>query len=182
MKNLIFICCMLAVISACNPPRDKIELTDIDINYVKLLDQEIKNLVNMHAGVEKSIYYQGKNEKKTIDTPDWNKELRPFLECNIQSPAFEKLYAETRRVSGDSLILVYTAKTDKSEVRKLEIYLLRQKLDSIRAELFRQNSYFTLNETLQYAPNQGYLICGSQKMMFAVETVYRIEARFMLPS
>lgn len=182
MKNLICTFCILALISACNPPQDKIKPADIDINYVRLLDQEIKNLVNIHAGLDKSIYYQGKKEKKIIDTPDWNKELRPFLECNIQTPAFDKLYSESRRVSGDSLILVYTAKTDKSEVRKLEIYMLRQKLDSIRAELFRQNSYFTLNETLQYAPNQGYLICGSQKMMFAVETVYRIEARFMLPS
>ena len=182
MKNVFLITCFLVLISACNTPQEKINTTDIDFNYIKLLDQEIKNLSNMHAGLQKSIYYQGKNEKKTIDAPDWDKELRPFFQCNIQTPAFNKLYSESRRVSGDSLILVYTARTDKSEVRRLEIYLLRLKLDSIRAELFRQNSYFTLNETLQYAPDYGYLISGSQKMMFASETVYRIEARLMLPS
>lgn len=181
MKNIFYSILCMALVS-CASDTQKSKLAETEIDYAQLIDQEIKNLGNLHCGLEKTIYYQGKIEKKVIDNPDWNRELRPFLQLNIQTPAFDKLYTSSQRVSGDSLIMIYTAKTAKSEVRKLEIYLLHQKLDSISAELFRQNSYFTLNETLQYAPNQGYLISGAQKMMFAAETVYRIEAHFMLPS
>ena len=182
MRKFVTLLLSVAFISACTTSPQNSKPDEAEVNYAHLIDQEIKKLMDMHAGLEKTIYYQGNIEKKIIDHPDWNKELRPFLQCNIQTPAFDKLFSESRRVSGDSLILVYSAKTDKSEVRKLEIYMLNQRLDSISAELFRQNSYFMLNETLQYAPSQGYLISGSQKMMFAAETVYRIEAHFMLPS
>jgi hypothetical protein len=64
----------------------------------------------------------------------------------------------------------------------LEVVVVNRQLGKIEASLFKKNSYFTLNESLLFRAGDGYRIKGSQKMMLAAETIYRIEAKFKVPS
>lgn len=181
MKILTFIACCFLLLSGCKDPNAN-DNADFDFNYAILLNKELDDLKKSEATIEKKIYYQGKSETKTLDMPEWEKELRPFVECNIQTPAFDKLYSEEKRTSGDSLIYTFKAKTEKPEIRVLEVIIVKQRLKIIEASLFKKNSYFTLNESLLYRAGEGYRIQGSQKMMLAAETIYRIEAKFKVPS
>jgi hypothetical protein len=181
MKILAFLTCFALLITGCTDPV-KSDKSDFDFNYSTLLSKELEKLKTSNAIIEKKIYYQGKIETKTIEQPQWEKELRPFMECNIQTPAFDKLYSENKRVSGDSIIYTFKAKTDKPEIRVLEVVVVNRQLGKIEAFLFKKNSYFTLHESLLLRAGDGYRIKGSQKMMLAAETIYRIEAKFKVPS
>lgn len=157
------------------------ESEKFDISYPALIDKVSQQLQSQHVKLEKTIYYQGKVQKREINNPLWASELRPFTECNVQTPEFSKLYKVERKNSNDTLYLTYIAITDKSEIRKLELVIFNEQPEKIKAEIFRKNSYFTLSENLLFDKNQGYKIDGTQKMMFASETVYSIEARFLKP-
>lgn len=181
MKILTLVVGFFLMLSGCKNPSVS-NNSDFEFNYADLLNKELDGLKKSKAIIEKKIYYQGKSETKILKSPEWDKELRPFVECNIQTPAFNKLYSNEKRISGDSLIFSFKAKSEKQEIRLLEVTLVKQQLKCIEASLFKKNSYFTLNESLLYRAGEGYRIKGSQKMMLAAETVYHIEAKFKVPS
>lgn len=147
-----------------------------DINYLELLKKDIAFLNQIGADLNKTIIYSGKKESKNLNAPNWDKELMPFINCDIQKPGFEKLYTISNRVSGDSTIILYSANSPSLQIRNLEIVLLHNTLNLVIADVHKKNTYFELNEQLIYSSRKGYIIKGSQKMMFASETIYQVEA------
>ena len=171
---------LVLFISGCVANGDS-ESAKFDISYSAMLEKVSEQLTDQHIRLEKTIYYQGKVQKRVIENPVWKSELRPYIDCNVQTPEFSKLYSVEKHKTNDTLYLTYTAITEKSEIRKLELVLFKDRPEKIKAELFRKNSYFTLSENLLFEYNKGYKINGNQKMLFANETVYSIEARFVKP-
>lgn len=176
--KLICLCLVLLVVSACStkPMRDQ---NSFELDYSELVRSEIKKLNDSGLCLKKEITYSGDTEEKTNSNPDWARELRPFLDCDVQKPSFDKLYTSQTNHSGDSTFILYTARGKSSQVRKLEIILLQKNLKRINARIYKKNSYFELAETLEYNSMEGYSIKGSQKMLFASETAYQLKAQFM---
>jgi hypothetical protein len=178
MIRLIIFLSVLLSFTGCTTKPVK-EQTPFEVNYRELLDEEITGLEVSERCLKKHIYYSGNKESKTDSTPDWRRELRPFMDCDVQKPSFDKLYTASTSYSGDSTLISYTARGESSQVRQVDILLLQKKLNKINARIRKKNSYFELAETLEFRSMDGYTIKGSQKMLFASETVYQIEAQFM---
>ena len=181
MKYTLLLLFALGCISSCSIPAEN-EKPVFQINYLALMDKEIAILEDNKSEISKTIYYNRTRESKNFRHPDWRTELRPFLACNVQTPATDKLYSVFNRNSGDSLIISYIAKEENLEIRSLEIILIKNKFEGAKAILFKKNSYFTLRESLHYTSLRGYTISGAQKMMLAAETIYRVQAQFVKPS
>ena len=139
-------------------------------------EKQITDLTNQHTSLQKRITKDGTSEEKIQAQPDWKKELRPFTDCDINRPAWFKGYRIDTLQTISETHLLYTALEEKLAVRKMDIALLQDSVQSITIMLEKKNAYFNSSQSLMYIPGKSYRINGSQKVIMADPINYEINA------
>lgn len=177
MKKIIPYSFLLLTFISCSDNEQKLE----EITFYNLRTELTRQAADNHErglGIVKTIERGGKQEQKIFQKPDWLSELRPFMDCDLNKPAYATAYHKDSVQQNDTLLIIYTAVEKKLAVRELKLQMLKGKLVGMSADVARSNSYFSLHEQLSYIPGVSYSIIGKQHTVLAGENKYSITSQF----
>ena len=150
-----------------------------DIAY--FFKQESVALQKNKMKIVKQIIKDGAKDLKTFDNINWQKELKPFADCDINKPAWINSYlTDTITLKNGGITITYTAKEEKLPVRRIKISFTNENLiEDIVIRKERHNFYYRSDDWFVYRAMKGFEIKGSQKVHFLDETIYEISAIFI---
>ncbi|MBL7923224.1 MAG: hypothetical protein JNL88_03410 [Bacteroidia bacterium] len=151
------------------------------------MQNEIRHLQEGDFFLLKEITYKGKKELIQVNKPDWEKELKPFVDADISLPGLTHAYEVDSALIADTssgktvrcTVRHYTAKEKKTAVQKLSVWQWENGNTRLSVELKKSNSWFSLEQRMDYTSGTGYTITGKQKMTIGDPAGYNISARFM---
>ncbi len=142
--------------------------------------QQAKTLQANTAYLQKKITKDGKVEQKIFNQVDWQKELKPFSDCDINKPAWINSYLMDTVFSNYNTILKYSARETSLPIQQLIVVFENDKLRQLTINKQSANSYYTAKNDYVFVPDSGFTITGSQEVMLAQKTNYSITAKFMV--
>lgn len=177
MKHFAVVALMMLL--SCNTTEE--QPTDSFFNLRRYFTGHIRMLKAQNAELNKTVFSEGDTSSRRIANPDWNKELHPFLECDLNRPGWARSY-KTDSLNRDSLlILEYTALEPCLRVRRLEIIQKHGVVVRINAECAQGNTWFSARQSLTFENGKGYDIRGCQKVILADSSTYRINVQIVIP-
>lgn len=175
MKNTLLFLILILVLSSCsNSPSERLSGYFSISNF---LSAEENLLKKNKLWLLKEVTYEGKKEVQSIHHPDWDQELKPFLESAIDKPSNVNAYSIDSITKPGTVI--YLAKEKKVPVKRMAISYTDNKPQVIHIEFEKSNSWFLHKQNLTYTSGKGYQIEGEQKMALGKTTKYTIVCRFM---
>ena len=143
------------------------------------LNEESKQHQKLKTRLEKEVIRDEFKESKNIESPNWEHELKPFFESDIDKPAWHLAY-DCDTVQTDSLLqIVYVALDEKAPVRRMQIDYLHQQIQKIEIQFEKLNPWFSLKRKLIYQHLLGYHIEGEQHMVLSDPSRFAINVKFI---
>ena len=130
--------------------------------FTQILDFK-QEITGLSGELIKTVTLNNKIETQTISKPNWEIELKPFLDADFNTPANQDDFTRTERVSSlTGLKDVIWVSNDNSSVKKA-VYRYENK-ECVAAVIYlnKESAVYTHEEILTYLPNSGYSIENSQ--------------------
>jgi hypothetical protein len=140
--------------------------------------QEATRLGNLTHTVVKYIQRNKETDSSAQTVRDWKKELEPFRQCNIAKPSMKNSYQADTTMNGDLITIRYTALEDKLVVRNAVVVREGQKIRELHFTTQEENELYRTTRQLDYFPETGYTITGSQKVVLGNKTGYSVKAQW----
>lgn len=156
MRNWIYI--FVFFIAACQAEKKEAPLKPAFGELEQYFIDETGKLVSSGKALEKILVTNEKMEVKTLKTPDWNAEMRPFLDTFKGNKENTSAYIIDSLQIGVSKILKFTARDTSQEIRNVTVFLHEPVTDSIIINKATANSYYKSTETLVYASPGNFRI------------------------
>ncbi len=178
MIRSIFLYVLMIFICGCTgEPVSKDDIHFFDLkNY---FNSQQKNLAERRVSIDKTINRNGITEHRKFELTDWEKELRPFQEADINKPAWKKSYRMDAVSEKGNSKIVYTSKEEKLAVKKMEISFRDDTVTQVHISIEKKNSYYLAQQELEYTPGKGYSISGKQKVIMGDSISYLINTSFI---
>jgi hypothetical protein len=136
------------------------------------------NSLNKVVSVRKTVTVNGKAEIKNIVVRNWREELSPFINADINRPAWNDKYLIKETVLPDgSNQKEYYALMDILKTRNI---IVRQLGEATNISILNQEKTLSTDNTTQliYQTGQGYSIKTTQRLLNSVDTII-IDAKFV---
>jgi hypothetical protein len=140
---------------------------------------ESLRLARAGTALRKTVGEGEKTESKTIRTPGWEKELRPFLACGIGQAAWRNSYRVDSARQGETLTVTWTATEKAPPVSLLTITFRDDRPVLVTAEKSTGNLYADAAIRFRYVADSGFLIESVQKVIFKKAHLIRVEGLFL---
>jgi hypothetical protein len=176
MRILFLVGVFFLVVSCSEKQQASVEPTYFDLKSFFKKEAESLKLTGMH--IRKKIITGNDLEQKEFTNINWEKELRPFSESDINKPAWKLSYLVDTFYLQSQVNVVYKSKEAKLPIKKLEVILKNDKVAMIKIDSEKQNSYYHSIQSLFYEVGKGYSIQGGQKVILADSSKYRVDAVF----
>lgn len=131
------------------------------------MKEENKQMVNDKISLSKILTLNGEMDTLYIDQPDFESELDVFIKSDINRPSLSDKYSVDSLVnSGELYKIIYTAKDEKVNTRKLSIQFDSQnKVMFVDIRLFNGSPITKNVQHIKYIPKVGYKIKDEQYFM-----------------
>jgi hypothetical protein len=174
MKKITLILCLISTALACNEKANK-EASSINyFDLKKYFSSEAKRLQTLNPLIKKTITQNGISETKQLKISNWETELKPFANADINKSAWKNAFKVTTR----NQITQYTNTSEKIPVKELIVAKKNNRIISVKAILTTRNLLYTSTDTLTYVPSKHYEIKKTQKIKLLKEKTYQISGRF----
>ncbi len=154
----------------------------INLHYFDLsgfIKKEAERLTKANTEISKTVFLNGKEEKRKMSIRDWGKELNSFVEADINKKSFLEKYAVDSMVEAGKLNVKYSAQKENLRTRELNvIYDKDRNTVKINAVLYTGNILYTSHQQLSYEPQKGFWISGKQTIRFLEPDTFSISAIF----
>jgi len=148
-------------------------------NLSDFIENESKRLSAQKFGVDKTVFLNGKEERKSILIIDWNNELNAFKEADINKKSLLGKYKVDSIGDGNDLLVKYSSLHENFRTKELTIqYNLNEKPVRITVTVATNNVLYSSRNQLIYEPEHGYWISGNQKIRFLEPDSFHVVARF----
>ncbi len=124
--------------------------------------------------VTKTVSHNRVVQTKKVHINNWGTELAPFIDADINKPAWRDSYA----LQTGKGLLIYVAKTPELKTRQIIIKQLAGKVIWIQVYNNTKNLLYEDIELLTYFPDSLYSITKSQKVRFMGKNTYVIKGFF----
>jgi hypothetical protein len=171
LYTLLFMVFLISCSNSSNINTENIEKPFFDLKGFfekEIANQEIKT-------IEKTVKINKKSETKTLTDFDLEKELKLFLDCDINNPSLFDKY-KTEKSSEENII--YTALNEDLKVQKIEILKSDDTVEKIIVHKKVKTQIYNSEKILTYEPNVGYSIENSQKTLGSDKKDYEIKVVF----
>ncbi|MFZ9942661.1 MAG: hypothetical protein ACO3O0_03550 [Bacteroidia bacterium] len=122
-------------------------------------EKVIEALHSAGSVLQKTVWSDGRSETVIIHTPDWKKELAPFMELDINKPALRGMYDVRVEDRDSEIVTEYLSKDLNNPVSYLLVAQNRQeKVARIKAICSTQNPYHASSDTLVFESSGVYHI------------------------
>lgn len=177
MRNLILVGLFLIVTSCSEKQQSSINPTYFDLKSFFGSEAEKLKLVDTH--IRKKIVTGNDFEQKEFANINWEKELRPFSESDINKPAWKFSYSVDTFYLQSQVHVVYKTTEAKLPIKKLEVIFKNKEVAMVNISTEKKNAYYHSIQNLFYEVDKGYSIHGGQKVILADSSNYSIEATFI---
>jgi thiol-disulfide isomerase/thioredoxin len=167
MRNVLFYIALCAGVS-CN-----IDTHDTSFSPIYSFTDEIVSLRKLNPFVDKTIT-KGGISKKLNGQVDWRKELRYFVEAEINNPKLQSEYVIETTKSGSKTIINCSSQSEHIKTKQIQYVFNGEKCEMIymqRLVLDRINNNY---QELYYQPGLRYEINGTQKMREINDFTYKV--------
>jgi len=175
MRTTIQLCAVL-LIFGCSEVKQQPEKKYFPIST--FLKAEIHTLRENKSALTKTIRQHNRSETRSVSTPDWENELKPFFEAAIDKPAWKNSYLCDTSGNDPNMVISYTTNNKKAPVKLMRISYLNNRVHTIFIRFEKSNAWFYLKQQLTFQSNAGYTIDSEQKMTLSAPTIYNISAKF----
>jgi hypothetical protein len=161
IKKIMFYIAIF-ILSSCNttPKLDRIDNAQFSIK--DFFENEIVELNNGNYKVQRTLNVNGAINKKENAKIDWNNELKPFIETDINKTSWmDKIKSDT---IGDK-ILIYPI-SDEIPIKKIEVLYLNKLVKSIYIRKEISNIFYKNTFDYYYSTKDSISIVGIQKPIF----------------
>ena len=181
MRIYIRICLFLMILFTVSCANDNVALPHNYFSLTTYFKKQMKKLQEEKMKLNKVISRNNETQTKTFIDVDWEKELTPFLECDINKPAWIQSYQTDTLISSLGLIKInYTAREDHLPVRSIVLsFNATNELMDITIYKKRHNFYYQSDIVYTYNAKKGFIISGQQHVRLLDQTVYHIEGNFI---
>jgi hypothetical protein len=152
-----WICIIVILLSACQAEKPKPPgpaFTGLE----KYFNGEVGRLAASGKSLEKTLVTNEKTEVHIIDAPNWNTELRPFLDTFKGNRENAGAYYIDSLEIGTSRIIKYAARDSMQEIRNITVFMNETVTDSIIINKAEANSYYKSSEKLTYSSDGSFVI------------------------
>ena len=140
-------------------------------------EQEINSL---NGGLVKYMVSDSSVESKSIASPNWQVELKPFLDADFNKPANKDNYTRTEITSSLSgwKDVIWTRKNDNLPVKSAVYRFNNGICVSAQIEVVKESTVYTNSEFLTYIPNVGYEIENEQTINGVSNSQFNLSGEF----
>ena len=166
---------LLFILTACGGKDVSIESTGTYFDIKGYFEKESERLRKQSRTILKSVEQNEQIEKKQIRLENWETELEPFAESDINKPAWRNSYSvksegtTTHYISNDKSL-----KTERISVQKSA----DGKVESISIRNSTANFLYTSTEDLLYIPDSLYSIKRQQDVLIIGPNSYTVQGNF----
>lgn len=151
-------------------------------NSKAYFETDTNRLKQEKTRLHKELNFGSENEQIQIDTPNWTKELDPFISIDLSKPGYSGRFAVDTLILNDSEYTVaYKAKDTQTDLRFCSTTLQQGKIIAVRAEFSSANTLYKSDKLYTYTPDSGYTISGYQSVTLGNPVHYTIKGIFVTP-
>jgi hypothetical protein len=125
---------------------------------------EAERLQQSGASLRKTLTRPDDSEEVHKDEVDWQAELKPFIDIDLNKPAFSGGYTTDTIMNGGDMAISYTAIDSTFDIKKATLVFHDGELTKMQAEHSKNNVYYYSREILIYEAETGYEITVSNIM------------------
>jgi len=171
---------LIIVFQSCQPTTSSpvVEMEKPFFDLKSYFEQEKTRLATV-SNFTKTTVVDGKQETKKLAKLDLNKELRIFVEADINKPAWIDLYTIDSTLQAGNLTKVsYTANDEKLAVRDISIDFDKQKVAKIKIKKAAEMALADTQFNLIYEPQKGYSIENTQQLTVGEDKAFLVKVQF----
>lgn len=190
-KSIVVGLVLMIATLACENPNQTTNASKTYFDLRGFMQKQITNLSKTKPEVKKMVVNNGKSATKNVSVKDWEKELRMFVNSDINKTALIGTYT-IKNYKGDNggNFVKYTSKEEKNTVQSMTIELdaSKKQAKSIMVIAGNNNVLFSSGTQLHLtckknANNQyqiaSYSIKGFQKIIMREKRPYEIKAEIL---
>jgi hypothetical protein len=191
LSNIGFFCSIglfLGLFTACESNSSNTIEASPYFNLKDFLENQAVMLDSLKPSVEKIALDEKSPTPKKFKVDDWKRELRLFIETNINRPVYIGQYSVDSSKSNPQKV-IYKAKTDDLSTRSIEIFYNQDaKLDSIKIFYKKQNWLYgsERDALLTFEQNaakenrlKNYRVKGFQSTIFGTRQDYEVVSKVL---
>jgi hypothetical protein len=175
---------IIALLSCSNPKHSSL-LPYFDLQG--FMNGQIKILTTGKSGVIKHLSVNDKKEVHQFISPDWQQELQPFIDADINKPAWRGNFNVDTAYYVDidtEKIVTYTTNVPDIRTKKLVLYtdIHTRAILEIEADNRADNVLYHFDQQLFYFPLKKYFITTYEKVVLMNPSTMKIDGKMIIPS
>jgi len=180
------VACITLLLSCSNPKQSSIPPY---FDLQGFMNGQIKTLKETKTGVIKHVSVDDKKEEHQFNSPDWKHELQPFIDADINKPAWRGSFAvdtaySVNENSDTETIVTYTADTTGIRTRKLALHIDIHSGAILEVDVHNlvDNVLYHFDQQLFYFPQKKYFITTDEKVVLMNPSTLKIDGKMIIPS
>jgi hypothetical protein len=138
---------------------------------------EAASLSDKSLSLDKRLIREEETETLKVINPDWLNEFSPFLEVDINKPAYRGAFLIDSLRKQDSLTLYYQSIDSETPVNNIKIFMVGDTVKELRIVKSVSNIYYKSTDTLEYFRSGNYRIRVKSKPRAGRKIEFVLEAR-----
>jgi hypothetical protein len=151
-------------------------------NLAKIVQTDIDSNTKNSCGEEKIINVNNKQEKQTINSLDWQKEMQLLLDCDMNKPSWKGKFNVDTLWKQDSTMysITYYSLSNKIQVKRLCVeYANNNEIATITIDKKINSILFSNRQQIIYQPGQSFTVSSQQKAFFMNDFNSEVEIRYL---
>jgi hypothetical protein len=174
--SIVVLLFLAAFCSACE--QKKFESSESVFPFYFDFTSEAERLNGIQQKVKKQL--SSDSEKDTlIQSPDWEEELKLFIESNVDAKIYLDSYSIDSIRNSDSLIISLRSLDEDLEVKEITHVFVSGRLIEVRVQILKEDLLRSGHYQLNYRPEKGYNIEARLEIPFLLKKEVEINANFV---
>jgi hypothetical protein len=177
--RLILFFTSITLLFSCGDPVGKAQFTGPFFSISDYFKEQAEKLSKSGISLQKKLIKDGKEEFQLQHDVDWEVQLRPFLESDINKPAYIRSYATDTIFLDNEMKVVYKALESDLPVQLIELTFSDEICKKVAIEKLKDNAIYVSKQHLVFELNKGHTISGKIRVQKLLESNYFISAAYI---
>ncbi len=162
-KNGAIFCLLVMLMAGCAGKNDDLRITEY-FDLPEYFTSKAIEYQDKQASLKKTLSRPSDTEVVEKDDVDWMSEFKPFIEIDLNRPAFSNGYMKDTIQTDSGMVITYTARDSTFEIKKVSLSFNDGSLKKVDAIHSKDNVYYFSREILTFEDGKGYEIRVSNVM------------------
>lgn len=142
-------------------------------------EQEASYLYEQNITAEKYLINEKDTQILTLSNINWEKELAPFINSDINKPAWKESYTVDSVLMNEKLqSIIYSSSEKNLLAKQIQIRFYNDNVSHVYIENASKNYIYNSAQILSYHVRKGFAIEGEQDIVLGKDLHYKIIVNF----